>query len=276
MRLIDSHAHLDFEALHEDFDQVLRRAKQGGVEKIITIGVSLATSESAIALAESHDHIFATVGVHPEESTSLNLEKLHGNLLDLAKSSKRVVAMGETGLDYYQASGTDLVGKERDEHSLTKEVKDLQIAIFKTHIEVAKHLGLPLIVHIRNGEDEEAVNAAYEILKNSGHTEGVIHCFTLGSDWARRFVDLGFHIGFTGIITYKNAEEIRSAVASVPLDKLFIETDCPFLAPQKYRGQRNEPAYVVEVATKVAEIKILPLAKVAEQTTINVEKLFNI
>jgi len=263
MQLIDSHAHLDFEAFHEDFDQVMHRAEQAGVAKIITIGVSLATSTSAIALAEAHSHVFATVGVHPEESGELDLASLHRDLMDLAQSSRRVIAVGETGLDFYQDSPT-------------KEVKERQISIFKTHIEVANHLGLPLVVHIRNGQDEEAVNTAFEILKTSGHTKGVIHCFTLNADWAKRFVDLGFHIGFTGIITYKNAEEIRMAVASVPLERIFVETDCPFLAPQKYRGERNEPAYVLEVAEKIAEIKSLPLAKIAEQTTINVEKLFNI
>jgi len=276
MQLVDSHAHLDFEAFHEDFGAVLERAEAAGVTKMLSIGVSLVTSSAAIALAESHSHIFATVGVHPEESSNLDLNTLHAELMSLAKGSRRVVGIGETGLDYYQAGGNELNGAPRDAATFTGEAKERQINIFKTHIEVAKHLALPLIVHVRNGADEEAVNTAFEVLKNSGHTKGVIHCFTLGPDWAKRFVELGFHIGFTGIITYKNATEIREAVAATPPDRILIETDCPFLAPQKYRGQRNEPSYVVEVAEKIAEIKSLPLAKVAEQTTINVEKLFNI
>jgi TatD DNase family protein len=274
MQLIDSHAHLDFDAFHDDFGAVLDRAREAEVAKMISIGVNLETSAQVIVLAEHYDEIFATVGVHPEEINRINLETLHDDMLTLAKSSSRVVAIGETGLDFYAATGDDLEGNPR--LALDASAKESQVRLFQIHIDVAQHLSLPLIIHIRNGEDEEAVNMAFEILKNSGHSKGVIHCFTLGPDWAKRFVDLGFSIGFTGIITYKNAEDIRESVRSLPLEKILIETDCPFLAPQKYRGKRNEPAYVVEVATKIAEIHEITLDKVAEQTTINVKTLFGI
>lgn len=269
MQLIDSHAHLDFEDFHNDFDAVMHRAKQSGVEKIINIGASLERSQASVALSENYDNIYAVVGVHPEEAGDVDFETIHTELLELAKSSKKVVGIGETGLDYYSLS-------EVENFSTSSNNIHLQKQLFQIHIDVARHLSLPLVIHIRNGEDEDAVNTAYEILKGSGYYKGVIHCFTLNADWAKRFVALGFSLGFTGIITYKNAEDIRGAVAEVPLESILIETDAPFLAPQKYRGKRNEPAYVFEVAVKIAEIKVLPLAKVASQTTINAEKLFKI
>lgn len=274
MQLIDSHAHLDFEDFHKDFDAVITRAKEAGVDKIINIGASLKRSQASVVLAENNANISAVVGVHPEEVEATDLSTIHDELMVLAKSSPRVVGIGETGLDYYSATGSDQLGEPRK--PLSDATKDKQKQLFQIHIDVARHLGLPLVIHIRNGEEDEAVNTAYEILKKSEYSRGVIHCFTLDAGWAKRFVALGFSLGFTGIITYKNAEEIRGAVAGIPLESILIETDAPFLAPQKYRGKRNEPAYVVEVAAKVAEIKGLTLEKVAEQTTINITKLFNI
>jgi len=285
MQLIDSHAHLDFEDFHGDFDTVLHRAEQSGVENIISIGVDLTQSGKVVTLAENYPNIFATVGVHPEEMGGINLETLHDDLLELAKSSKKIVGIGETGLDYYTSPSVipakagiqgSVALDPSSRAGMTRELKERQKQLFQIHIDVAKHLGLPLVVHIRNGEDEEAANTAFEILKDSGYTKGVIHCFTLNADWAKRFVGLGFKIGFTGIVTYKSAEEIREAASSLSLQDILLETDCPFLAPQKYRGQRNEPSYVTEVALKIAEIKGITLEKVAKQTTINVKELFNI
>lgn len=280
MQLIDSHAHLDFEDFHADFDAVLRRADGAKVTKIINIGADLQRSRASVTLAENYSNIFATIGVHPESVDEVNFDTIHDELLEIAESSKRVVGIGETGLDYYSASGTDLLGKVRE--PLTAEKKEKQKRLFQIHVDVARHLGLPLVIHIRNGGDEEAVNTAYEILKenktdNTKHKNyGVIHCFTLNAEWAKRFTDLGFLLGFTGIITYKNAEVIRGAVAATPLERILIETDAPFLAPQRYRGKRNEPAFVAEVADKIAELKQIPLEKVAERTKINAEELFKI
>lgn len=260
MNLIDSHAHLDFDDFHGDFDNVLHRAEEAGVSKIINIGADLDRSKASVLLADNYPNIYATVGIHPEEADKVNFATLHDELLHLVKSSKKVVGIGETGLDY----------------NVQDADKENQQKLFQLQIEIARHVGLPLVVHIRNGEDEDAVNTVYEILKKADYCKGVIHCFTLNADWAKRFFDLGFCIGFTGIITYKNAEDIREAVVATPLENILVETDSPFLAPQKYRGKRNEPSYVVEIASKIAELKGLTLEKVAEQTTINVETLFNL
>jgi len=300
MPLIDSHAHLDFEAFHDDFDDVMSRAHEAGVSKIMSIGVSLETSGAAVLLADNHTEIFASVGVHPEEANKVDFETIHNDLLSLAKSSKKVVGIGETGLDYYESplvipgsprveagrkSGTQSSGAldPSSRAGMTKDIKEKQTKLFQIHIDVARHLGLPLIIHVRNGEDEQAVNDVYEIIRNSkleirnsSVAIGVIHCFTLDAGWAKRFADLGFSLGFTGIVTYKNALEIQNAVLATPLENILIETDCPFLTPQKYRGKRNEPAYVLEVAQKIAELKGITLDKVSEQTTINAEELFRI
>lgn len=285
MKLIDSHAHLDFDDFHEDFDAVLKRAESAGVEKIINIGADLARSRASVMLADNYLNIFATVGVHPEEAGDVDFETIHAELLEIAESSKKVVGIGETGLDYYthhdvipaKAGIQDSGALDPSSRAgMTKEAKDLQKRLFQIHIDVARHLGLPLVVHVRNGKDEEAVNTAYEILKTAGYHKGVIHCFSLDAAWAKRFTDLGLYLGFTGIVTYKNADSIRDAVLVTLLEKILIETDCPFLAPQKYRGKRNEPAYVVEVVEKIAEVKAITVEKVAERTTINAEELFGI
>lgn len=276
MKLIDSHAHLDFEQFRDDFDDVLARASESGVEKIINIGANLERSHASITLAEKYANVFAVVGIHPEEAVGVKFETVHDDLMALIKSSDKVVGVGETGLDYYNAGGSNLRGESRGNGLLEAEIKEHQKKLFRIHVEIAKELELPLVIHIRNGDDNDAVNDAYELLVDSGYHRGVIHCFTLDYAWAKRFTDLGFNLGFTGIVTYKNSEEIQAAIESTSIERILIETDCPFLAPQKYRGQRNEPSYVTEVAKKVAEIKNLTLENVAKQTTINVEKLFNI
>jgi TatD DNase family protein len=264
MKFIDSHAHLDFEHFHRDFNQVLQRATTAGVDCIINIGADLARSEASVVIAEAHSNIFATVGVHPDEAGSVDFATIHDSLISLAKSSDRVVGIGECGLDYYQVdmNNIDLISKQQE--------------LFKTHIDIAKHLGLPLVVHIRNGEDDQAAKDAYKILSDSGYNNGVIHCFTLDKDWAQKLVRLGFKLGFTGIITYKNANDIKEAVKTADIKDILIETDCPFLAPQKFRGQRNEPSYVLEVAKEIANIKNISLEVVAESTTQNTIKLFKL
>jgi TatD DNase family protein len=274
MKFIDSHAHLDFEQFHGDFNQVLERAQNNGVEYIINIGASLQRSEASVAIAEAHKNIFAVVGVHPEEFSSVKFESLHQELLSLAKSSKKVIGIGECGLDYYRAGGQDLLGKDR--MPISNNEKESQQRLFMTHIEVAKHLSLPLVIHIRNGEDDQAAKDAYKILSDSGYKNGVVHCFTLNKVWAQKFTRLGFKLGFTGIVTYKNAEEIKEAVKTTDIKDILIETDCPFLAPQKFRGQRNEPSYVLEVAKEIADLKNISLEVVAESTTQNTIKLFKL
>lgn len=257
MRLIDSHAHLDFSDFSHDLEAVITKAKDAGVDKIINVGAGIEHSKNAITVANKYNNIWATVGVHPEDS-DLDIKYIDESLRSLAESP-RVVAIGECGLDYYV-----------DERN-----KDQQRTLFTLHINLAKELGLPLVVHIRNGADNQAVSDAYEILKKDPRI-GVIHCFTLDSKWADKFMRLGFFLGITGIVTFKNAKTVQDSAFGIPLERLLIETDCPYLAPQKYRGKRNEPAYVIEVANKVAEIKNVSLQVVAEKTTENAEKLFKL
>jgi TatD DNase family protein len=262
MRLIDSHAHLDFEQFHGDFNEVILRAKQSGVEKIVNIGADIKRSQATVELAENHDNIYAVVGIHPEEENELGLTESITELENLIKSSRRVVAVGECGLDY--------------NNKQSKEEKAKQLALFEAQIELAQGHHLPMVIHIRNGEDDLAYEDAKMVLDKNKVDNGVVHCFTFGPCEAQAFLDMGLSIGFTGIITYKNAEKVRDAVKIVPLDKLLVETDCPFLAPQGHRGERNEPAYVVEVAEKVAEIKGITTVEVAKATAENAERLFRI
>ena len=257
MQLIDSHAHLDFPDYDNDRELVIERAKAASVGKLINVGADLKQSKIAVMLAQKYPNVWATVGIHPEEMPA-NLEK-DIEAIDLLAKEPRVVAIGECGLDY---------SYDKIEVASQKE-------LFKLQIDLAKKENLPLILHLRNGQDEGAARDAYEILKNE-KLRGVVHCFTMDKHWAKRFLDLGYYLGFTGIITFKNAEAIREVVQSVPLDRILVETDCPFLAPQRYRGQRNEPSYVVEVAEKVAELKSLSITKVAECTTKNVHDLFSL
>lgn len=259
MQLIDSHAHLDFSDFEADLDLVIARAGEAGVFKIVNIGADLARSKKAIDIAEKYEQIWATVGIHPEDC-DIDPSVAGEEIRKLTNSSKKVIAIGECGLDYFY-----------DETKKTKQKE-----LFKTQIKIAKELKLPIVIHIRNGGDDTAVSDVYQILKENQIQKGVIHCFTLEKIWAEKFLGLGLHLGFTGIVTYKNAELVQESAKIVPVEKILIETDCPYLSPQKYRGQRNEPSYVVEVAKKISEIKNLSLDKVAEQTTKNAEKLFNI
>jgi len=258
--LIDSHAHLDFPDFDNDLDGVILSAKNAGVEKIINVGADLSRSKKAISVAEKYNNVWATVGIHPEDSENIDIPRAIDEMRALIAGSKRVVAVGECGLDY----------------NYSENRKKEQKALFQAQVELAKELNLPLVLHVRNGSDESAARDAYDILQTSGHKRGVVHCFTLGAEWAEKFINLGCHIGFTGIITYKNAENVRSSVKNVPMKKLLVETDAPYLAPQSVRGQRNEPAYVIEVAEKIAEIKHIDIKEVAETTTSNCQRLFNI
>lgn len=258
--LIDSHAHLDFPEFRGDIDLVLQRAHDAGVGKIINIGADLELSREAVRLAEKYENVWATVGVHAEYADDHQLEGLAEKIKNIALSSKKVVAIGECGPDYNWNSRN----------------REKQLGFFKIQTDLAKELNLPLVCHIRNGEDETAAADAYEALAGAALKKVIVHCFTLEKAWVKKFIDLGCYIGFTGIITYKNAENVRQSLKKVPLDKLLVETDAPYLAPKTKRGQRNEPAYIVEVAEKVAEIRKISIDEVERQTTENAEKVFNI
>jgi len=249
--LIDTHAHLDFNHFDKDREEVIKRALEGGVGKIINVGTNLESSRKSLSLAEEFDNIYAAVSLHPID---VEKEEFNANVwLELAQQEK-VVAIGETGLDFFHSSN-----------------KNKQKEIFQKLIEIAKKVKKPLIIHNREADDE-----ILEIISKSELPEkrGVIHCFSRGYEIAEKFLNLGFLISFTGNITYN--KEPPSSVEKVPLEKIMIETDCPFMAPLPFRGKRNEPLYVKYVAEKIAEVKGVSFEKVAEITTQNAKRLFNV
>lgn len=249
--LIDTHAHLDFKEFDKDRPQVIRRAFEGGVEKIINVGTNLKGSQDSITLAEKYKNIYAGVSLHPIE---VGNEKFDEKIwLELAGHQK-VVAIGETGLDFY--------------HSTDREK---QKEIFKELIKIACQVKKPLIIHSREADQE-----VLDILTNSElpPKRGVIHCFGRDFALAKKFLDLGFLISYTGNITYH--KERASSILKVPLNKIMVETDCPFMAPAAFRGKRNEPLYVKYVVQRIAEIKNISFEEIAEKTTQNAKKLFRI
>ena len=255
--LIDTHAHIQVEEFNQDIDLVVGRAKEQGVKKVIVVGGAgaLSSNESGLELCGRYPGLFATVGMHPHDAKEVTREDLQG-LREMTEDPK-VVAVGETGLDYYY------------EHS----PRSVQRKLFAQFIHMACDVKLPLIVHDRDAHSEVA-----ELIRNEGqgNVTGVIHCFT--GDWpaAETFLGLGFYLSFTGIITFKNAASLRAIVGNVPLDRMLVETDSPYLAPVPHRGKRNEPAFVRHVAEVIAQIKRLSLDEVARATTHNAEVLFGI
>ena len=259
--LIDTHAHLDFRQFDDDRNAVLDRAWQAGLIAVITIGIDLKTSRAAVALAEAHERVFATVGFHPHDAKTADDAALV-ELRDLARHS-RVVAIGEMGLDFY-----------RD-----RSPRDVQRRVFRRQLQIAAELGKPVVVH-----DREAHADTLEILQQwiaesqttFSEYRGVLHCFSGNLALAQAVIELGFFIGVDGPITYRNARKLPDIVKALPLDRLLVETDAPFLTPHPHRGQRNEPAYVRLVAEKIADTKNLPLEEVAQATTANAKALFQL
>jgi TatD DNase family protein len=255
--VIDSHCHLDMDDFAADQADVLARAAAAGVSTMVTIGAGgpLEANHRAVALAAAHAPVYATVGVHPHEAAVVT-DAVLAAIEELAHRPK-VVAIGETGLDYYYDNSP----------------RPQQRAAFARFIQLARSVALPVVVHLRDADPD-----ALEILRAEGARDagGVIHCFSGDAASAHAFLDLGFHISFSGIVTFKNAEPLRAAARIVPADRLLIETDAPFLAPAPYRGRRNEPALVVRTAAVLAEIRGEPLETVAEQTRQNTRRLFRL
>jgi TatD DNase family protein len=258
MELIDSHAHLDFEDYEKDLEAVLARARAAGVGRIVAIGLWRAPGSfgNALELAGSRPELFAaTVGVHPHDAVKVP-EADWLRCAELARDP-RVVGVGETGLDFHY----DL------------SPRDVQEAAFRRSIRLAREVDKPLVIHVR-----EADAACARVLREEGVPDagGVVHCFTGDAAAARAYLDLGLHISVAGVVTFRTAEPIREAIRIVPRDRLLVETDCPFLAPIPHRGKRNEPAWVVETARKVAEVWGTTLDEVADATTANVKGLFRL
>ena len=249
--LIDSHCHLNFPDLAQRLPEVLANMAEAGVDKAIAISVSRQSFEEVHAIAQNHPTIYATVGIHPDdpEAEEFSLEEL----LERAARPK-VVAIGETGLDYHWCKG-DLAWQHQR---------------FALHIEAANRSGLPLVVHTR-----DAAADTMRLLREHQAHAGVIHCFTEDVHTAKLALDLGFYISFSGIVTFKNATAIQEAARYVPLDRLLVETDSPYLAPVPKRGKPNEPAYVRHTATFVAQLRGDSLENIAQATTANCLRLFN-
>jgi len=251
---IDSHAHLELDEFDNDRENVINRARQERLEAILVVGINLDDSYRAVELAHQYDMLFAAVGVHPHDVKKIE-SQTYDRMAELAQG-KKVVAYGEIGLDFFR----------------NRSPKDIQIKRFGEQLELAQTLNLPVIIHDRDAHRETAA-----ILKNwKGEKRGVIHCFSGDYAMAKQCLDLGFYISIPGTITYPKAEELREVVKKIPLSTILIETDCPFLPPQPYRGKRNEPAYVSHVAHKIAAIKNVAVADIELQTTDNAHHLFSL
>ena len=286
MTLIDSHCHIDGPQFDEDRDDVVRRAREAGVAVMLNVGTGNPHSDDfrrAVRVAESYENVWASVGVHPHDA-KLYDDRAEEHLLELARGSEKVIAWGEIGLDYYY------------DHS----PRDVQRDVFRRQIRLAKELDLPIIVHSRDANDDtveilkeenslQAKANGLELTANSfgaeknsrkplalSHKPGVMHCFGGTPEMALALIEVGFYISFAGNVTFKKAEELREAARVVPLDRLLVETDCPFLTPVPHRGKRNEPAMVVHTAQFLAELKGVEFDVLARQTTENFSRLFGV
>lgn len=256
--LVDSHCHLNFPEFAPDLDEVLARAQENGVDMMLTINTKLAEAKNLQAIADRYPQVFCTVGVHPHDAADYAKGYEGQSLLTQIKAfaqHPKVVGIGETGLDYYY------------NNSPRKE----QISAFSDHIQASVELGLPLVVHTRDA-DEDTIACLMEV--GQGKARGVFHCFSGSADLAQKALNLGFYISFSGILTFKNADALRQIAQSVPLERLLVETDAPFLAPVPHRGRRNEPAFVRHTAELLANIKGLSYSAIKTITTNNFFALF--
>jgi TatD DNase family protein len=262
MRLIDSHAHLDFQQFDHDREAVIEQGWEAGLVAIVNIGTDTSSSRAAVALAEQHDAIYATVGVHPHDAKRVSPSVLD-ELRALARHPK-VVAVGEIGLDYY-----------RD-----RSPRPVQRRAFADQLALAAELGLPVVIHSREAHSD--VIAALREWRDSppvGEMEGavgVVHSYSAGPGWLEEVLELGFCIGISGPVTFPKANALRAVAAAAPLERLLVETDCPYLTPRPYRGRRNQPAYVRYVVEAVASARGMPAEAVAQATADNARQLFGI
>jgi len=256
MFLVDSHCHLDFRDFEGELDDVVARARDAGVGTMVTICTHLSRFEGVRAIAEHYENIWCSAGVHPHEADAEGEAATVEALVALA-ADPLVVGIGETGLDYYY------------EHSS----RERQQASFRNHIAAARETGLPLIVHTRDADEDTAEILLEEYRK--GPFKGLIHCFSTSSYMAEKAIEIGFSISLSGIITFKAAESLRETVTALPLDRLLIETDAPYLAPVPKRGKRNEPSFVAHTGAMLAELKQVGMEELARATTDNFFRLFD-
>ena len=251
--MIDSHCHLDHEPLFSDLSNVIQRSKDIGIEKILTISTSLLSFSKIIDIINHNDIIYGTIGIHPHETSTDSINS--NEIVNSLNSNNKIIGVGETGLDFYYNNSE----------------KDKQISSFVEHIEAAIKSNVPLIIHSRNAEKE-----TFDILNQykNEKLKILMHCFTGSKEFSKKLLDLDAHFSASGIITFKNSIELQNTFKSLPLDKILIETDSPFLAPVPKRGKKNEPSFIDFTASKFAEIKCISKVKLIELTTNNFNKLF--
>ncbi len=258
MQLIDTHVHLNFDVFQGELDSLATRWREAGVVNLIHSCVAPEEFEAIQAIARQIPELYFAVGLHPLDTAKWQGNNSRELIYQLASLDPKVVAIGEMGLDFYK-----------------DDQKELQKEVFWEQLTIAHQLNKPVIIHCR-----DAATALREILlefnRHQGSIQGVMHCWSGNSEETRWFLDLGFYVSFSGIVTFKNAKSIHESAMLVPRDRLLIETDCPFLAPVPYRGQRNEPSYVTYVAQRLAELRNVTLQEIGELTTANAKKLFNL
>ena len=249
--LFDTHAHMNDPAFDADRQQVLLGLKDKGVDLVMNVGCCLESSKDCIAMAEAYPFVYASVGSHPDSADEVN-EQVLEDYRQMAKHPK-VLAIGEIGLDYYYETIP----------------RQTQIQAFRLQMELARELKMPVIVHERNAHDD-----GMRVVKEFKDVTGVFHCYSGSAEMARQLVDMGWYIGFTGVLTFKNARKAVETVQRIPLDRIVLETDCPFMAPEPFRGKRNDPGYLYRMAERLAELRDLPVEQIWEVTTANARKLY--
>jgi TatD DNase family protein len=257
MQLIDTHVHINFENFEQDLEEICSNWRQAGVVQLVHACVHPDQFPAMQQLADRFPELSLAVGMHPLEAEKWQ-DTIADQIVSWARSDRRVVAIGEMGLDFYKS-----------------ESHPLQIAAFQRQLQIAQSLGLPVIIHCRDAAVamRQLVTEAWE---RHGPVPGVMHCWAGDPEETSWFLELGFHISFSGVVTFKNARQIHAAAQMVPADRLLIETDCPFLAPMPHRGKRNEPAYVANVAARIAELRTATVESIADLTTANARRLFNL
>lgn len=266
--MIDTHCHLNFHAFDTDLDVVIKRAVAAGLTEIIIPGAKLSSSKKAVDIANRYENCFSAIGIHPhhiKEYIQMGETVISEKLEELLEN-KKTVAIGETGLDYYHY---------QDHPPVTQENKKSQTGLFRLQLKLAKKYNLPVIIHCREAQDD-LLKIISEFMKVYGKIEGAFHCFDGSQDYLSSVLNLGFHIGFDGNVTYKNNRHLRNLVKSTPLDRLLLETDAPFLTPEPFRGMRNEPAYLLNTNAFIAEIHNVSPDHISKVTGNNAVSLFKL
>ncbi|MFZ2197225.1 MAG: TatD family hydrolase, partial [Thermodesulfovibrionales bacterium] len=253
LSIIDTHCHLDMKQFDPDRKEVIERARAAGIEAMITVGSDLKGTVSAMKLSSQYDFIYASIGIHPHDAKDFN-DDIYRQLKEWTNAT-RVVAIGETGLDYHY------------DHSPRQVQRD----VFEKHLRLAEETGLPVIIHSR-----EAQKDTIEILRKSGINRGVLHCFSGDMEMAEQVMSMGFYISVAGPVTFKKTRELKEIAGGIPDDYLLVETDAPYLSPEPFRGRRNEPAFIIETLKQIADLRKVSLEDMARITSLNAKRLFGI